>query len=73
MNDVFLQSLEMILEQFGYYIRLHEGAWTWQQEFKHGTLIVHGDTPYTREEAIEDALRDVLGLDNRIDEKRNLQ
>ena len=55
------ETLDILLQQLGYEVRYEDGEWVWVQFLPLGNVIVHG-TPYTREQAYEDALRDIMEL-----------
>jgi hypothetical protein len=67
-NGLSFETLDFLLRQVGYEVRYQEGEWVWVQAFPHADLVVHG-TPYTREQAYEDALRDIMGLIPIADER----
>lgn len=65
MNYAILDHLLMRLMKR---VEFQDGEWVWIETFDNGNeLAVHG-TPYSREEAYEDALRDSLGIDPIDDE-----
>ena len=55
------ETLDILLQQLGYEVRYEDGEWVWVQFLPLANVIVHG-TPYTREQAYEDALRDIMEL-----------
>ena len=71
------EVLDFLLLQKNKYVKFlmadegtgYQAGWVWIEIMPNGDeLVVHG-TPYTRDEAYEDALRDCLGIIPLADEK----
>lgn len=63
------EILDFMLAQKSKRIEFMDGEWVWIETVTPDSeLVVHG-TPYTRDEAYEDALRDCLGIIPIADER----
>ncbi len=62
------EVLDFLLLQKSKRIEYLDGEYVWIETLTNGELVVHG-TPYTRDEAYEDALRDCLGIIPIADER----
>lgn len=64
--------LDHLLLRFNKRIEYQNREWVWIETIDDSELIVHGKTPgYTRDDAYEDALRDILGIVPIADEKEH--
>jgi hypothetical protein len=67
-NGLPFEILDFLFQQKGYCVRHQDGEWVWVESFPSADLVTHG-TPYTRAQAYEDALRNIMGLKPIADER----